>query len=57
MNEVMRVIKQYHCHVKKQESQLFCDMQIEIPLKTENECTRAFGEIRSLQVHKIPAEG
>jgi len=31
MNEVMRLIKQQNCEVLKQESMLFCDMEIAVP--------------------------
>lgn len=31
MNEVMRLIKQQNCDVLKQESMLFCDMEIAVP--------------------------
>ncbi len=50
MNEVMRVIKQFHCQVKEQELQLFCRMKLELPLKTLEECLTAFREIHTLQL-------
>ena len=31
MNEVMRLIKQQNCDIQKQESMLFCDMEIAVP--------------------------
>lgn len=53
MNEVMRVVKQFHCQMREQELQLFCRMAIEVPLKNEVECINAFKDIRSLQLNKI----
>jgi uncharacterized YigZ family protein len=32
MNEVMMILKQYQCVIYRQESQLFCDMEVGIPL-------------------------
>lgn len=52
MNEVMRVIKQFHCNMREQELKLFCRAGIEVPLKNEIECMAALTNIRSLLVNK-----
>lgn len=37
MNEVMMILKQYQCVIYRQESQLFCDMEVGIPVSRLDE--------------------
>ncbi|MFT4092762.1 MAG: YigZ family protein [Niabella sp.] len=50
MNEVMTIVKQFDCQVQKQELQLFCTMEIGIPLFRLDETLMRFGDIRDISV-------
>lgn len=52
MNEVMKVIKQTECSVWKQETQLFCSMEIGIPQNRLEEVLYKLKELRSIEVVK-----
>lgn len=53
LNQVMIIIKQYSCSMNEQQLQLFCTMQIGIPLNRMEEVLYKFEEIRGLEVHKM----
>jgi len=53
MNEVMRIIKQFNCTVLKNETQLFCVIQVGIPRNKINEVLSAFKNIRNLEMHLL----
>ena len=52
MNEVMTVIKKYNCTLTKQELQLFCVMDLGIPVSNLELCLLRLKEIRGLEVNK-----
>lgn len=49
LNEVMRVVKQYDCVVKKQEMQLFCLIEIGIPQSVLQDVQGKFSDMRGLE--------
>lgn len=50
MNEVMRIIKHFNCIVEKQDSHLFCNMEIAIPKTLLNEVLFRVKEIYGLEI-------
>jgi uncharacterized YigZ family protein len=52
MNDVMRVIKQFDSNVIKQKMNLFCELEVGIPLKNEAQFIEKISEIRSANVIK-----
>ena len=52
MNEIMRLVKQFECIVIKQETQLFCSMDIGIPKNRTEDVLYKLGEIRGVQVNE-----
>ncbi len=50
MNDVMVVLKQFSCEVKKQEIQLFCSMEIGIPKSRLNEVLFKMKELHAVEV-------
>jgi uncharacterized YigZ family protein len=50
MNEVMRIIKQFNCSVTKQETQLFCIMEIAVPRIKMNEVLFKLKEIKEMEI-------
>jgi uncharacterized YigZ family protein len=53
MNEIMRLVKQFECVVIKQETQLFCSMDIGIPKNRAEDVLYKLGEIRGIQVNEF----
>jgi uncharacterized YigZ family protein len=53
MNEVMRIIKQFECTVYKQETQLFCSMEIGVPKNRSEEVKFKLTELRGVEVAGI----
>jgi uncharacterized YigZ family protein len=51
-HEVMKVIKQFNCVVLKQETQLFCLLQIGVPKDRLNEVLFRLKELRNIEVEK-----
>jgi uncharacterized YigZ family protein len=52
MNEVMKVIKQFDCQVTKQDTQLFCLVEIGIPKNRQDEVLFRLGELRGVGIEK-----
>ncbi len=50
MNEVMMVIKQFNCSILQQEIQLFCTLQIGIPVTRLNDVLYKFSEMYNLEI-------
>lgn len=50
MNEVMMIVKQFGCEIVKQESQLFCQMEIGIPKSRVNEVLFKIKELQSVEI-------
>jgi uncharacterized YigZ family protein len=50
MNEVMRLVKQFECTVFKQETQLFCSIEIGVPKNRSEEVRYKLGELRGVEI-------
>jgi uncharacterized YigZ family protein len=50
MNEVMTVLKRYPCVIRRQEMQLFCQMDVGIPRLHADNCLRQLGHIFGITV-------
>jgi len=50
MNEVMMILKQYQCVIYRQESQLFCDMEVGIPLSRLEEVKYKIGGLLNVEI-------
>lgn len=53
MNDVMKIVKQYDCQVNKQESNLFSQLEIGLPVSRTDEILYRFNELRSIEITKI----
>ena len=53
MNEVMKVIKQFDCAVLKQETQLFCSVEMGVPKSRLEDVLFRLKELRGVEVEKI----
>ena len=51
MNDVMRIIKQFNCTIHKNEMQLFCKIEIGIPLNKRDEVVASFQDVKNLELH------
>lgn len=52
MNEVMRIVKQYDLTIKKQEMQLFCILELGIPLSNHDTILGKIQNIRNVSIEK-----
>src|SRR3954466_8135421 len=52
MNEVMMLIKKYNCTIIEQEAQLFCKMEIGVPVNRQEEFLYKVNELRGVEVNK-----
>ena len=53
MNDVMMIVKQYNCTVIKQETNLFCDLEISIPKNRLEEVLFKLGEMHTVETRKL----
>ena len=53
MNEVMMIVKQYHCSVIQQEAQLFVQLKIGVPKNRLKEALHKFGELRDVIIQVV----
>jgi uncharacterized YigZ family protein len=53
MNDIMMVVKQYNCTVLRQEMQLFCSMQIGIPVNRVDAILNRLKDIRNVEIEKL----
>lgn len=53
MNEVMKVVKQFDCAVLKQETQLFCSVEMGVPKSRLEEVLFRLKELRGVEVEKF----
>ncbi len=53
MNDVMKLVKHFDCRILKQETQLFCSMEIEISKNKLEEMLNKLKDLRDVQVKKI----
>ena len=52
LNDIMMVVKKFHCSILRQDLQLFCNMTLGIPFKNLEEVISRFKEIHSLEIKK-----
>lgn len=52
INDVMQILKQYQCSILSQELQLFCHLNVGIPVNRLQEVTYKLGEIRGVEVQQ-----
>lgn len=50
MNEIMRIIKKFNCIITKQEAQLFCILEIDVPLINVKEVIARLEEIEGIEL-------
>lgn len=53
MNEVMHILKQYNCTILKNETQLFCVIEVGIPKYRLTEALHSLGNIQHIEMKKI----
>lgn len=53
MNDVMRVVKQFDCLVLKQDTQLFCSMEIGVPKTFLNEVLSKLKDLRGVELERF----
>lgn len=53
MNDVMKLVKQFECTVLKQETQLFCSVEIGVPKNRQEEFLYKLRDLRGVEVEKI----
>lgn len=53
MNDVMKLVKQFECTVLKQETQLFCSIEIGVPKNRQEELLYKLRDLRGVEVEKI----
>lgn len=53
MNEVMKLVKQFHCAVLKQETQLFCSLEIGVPKNRIEEVMNKLKDLRAVEIKAI----
>jgi uncharacterized YigZ family protein len=53
MNEVMMIVKQYHCNVLYQEAQLFVQLKLGIPKHRLEEVLNKLNELRDLRIELV----
>ncbi len=52
MNEVMKVVKQFDCMVLKQETQLFCSLEIGVPKNRQEEVLDKLKDLRGVELKR-----
>jgi len=53
MNDIMMIVKQYNCSVLSQDIQLFCSMNIGIPVNRIDSILNRLNDIRNVQLEKL----
>jgi uncharacterized YigZ family protein len=53
MNEVMKLVKQFECTVLKQDTQLFCSVEMGVPKNRQEELLYKLRDLRGVEVEKI----
>lgn len=53
MNDVMKLVKQFECTVLKQETQLFCSVDMGVPKNRQEELLYKLRDLRGVEVEKI----
>lgn len=52
LNEVMRIVKHADCDILKNQQSLFCELEIAIPIKNQNEVLKKFQNLHQLKVEE-----
>lgn len=53
VNDMMQVVKQYNCSILRQDMQLFCSMDIGIPVNRVEAVLNRLAETRQVEINKI----
>ncbi|MBK7679242.1 MAG: YigZ family protein [Chitinophagaceae bacterium] len=53
MNDVMKIVKQYECVIQKQETQLFCLLEMGVPKSKMEEVLNKMKDLRGVEVEKF----
>ncbi|MFZ1329013.1 MAG: YigZ family protein, partial [Chitinophagaceae bacterium] len=53
MNEVRKIVKQYDCVIQKQETQLFCSLELGVPKNRLEEVLNKLKDLRGVEVEKF----
>lgn len=53
MNDIMKLVKQFECAVLKQETQLFCSVEMGVPKNRQEELLYKMRDLRGVEVEKI----
>jgi uncharacterized YigZ family protein len=53
MNDIMKLVKQFECTVIKQETQLFCSLEIGIPKNRLDDLLYRLNELRAVELEKV----
>ena len=53
MNDVMKIVKQYDCMIQKQETQLFCSLELGVPKNRLEEVLNKLKDLRGVEVEKF----
>ena len=53
MNDVMKIVKQYGCVIQKQETQLFCSLELGVPKNRLEEVLNKMKDLRGVEVEKF----
>ena len=53
MNDVMKILKQYECVIQKQETQLFCLLEMGVPKSKMEEVLNKMKDLRGVEVEKF----
>jgi len=53
MNDVMKIVKQYECVIQKQETQLFCLLEMGVPKSKREEVLNKMKDLRGVEVEKF----
>ena len=54
MNDVMIIVRQFGCEVLKQETQLFCELEIGVPKGRVNEVIFKIKELHTVELTAVP---
>jgi len=53
MNDVMKAVKQFDCVVLKQDTQLFCVLEIGVPRHWQDEVMNRLNDLRGVEIEKL----
>lgn len=53
MNDVMQIIRRFHCTIHSRQSTLFCNIEAGIPLERLDDCVNMFGDVSGLKIEAV----